>query len=404
MPTFRYSAYTAEGRDTAGTLEAESLKEARQRLKRDGLFPRELAPADEGGAAPTRRLFGGGRAGLAEIALMTRRLATLVGSQVPIFEAVATLGEQEGPGELKKALGRIKERLAEGASLAKALSLEPRLFSESYVAMVAAGEASGSLDTVLEKLALFLEEQRAIRSKVTASLAYPILMVVVGGGVMLFLLTFVIPKIVTIFEDNKAALPFITIALIKTSAFLRHFWWALLGLAAGAVFLYRRLMNTEGFRLRRDRWLLRLPVVGGLLRHLILSRFAKVLGLLLASGVPVIKALEITAQVLVNRVYRGSVHTIAAELAEGGNLSGALRKGTLFPPLLVHMVAVGEKGGELEEMLAKAGTAFEREFDTSVSGLMALLEPLLVLAMGLAVGLVVLAVLLPIFELNQLVR
>ncbi|MBT1074110.1 type II secretion system inner membrane protein GspF [Geobacter grbiciae] len=403
MPTFRYSAYTAEGRDTAGTLEAENLKEARQRLKRDGLFPRELSPAEDEGAAPGRRLFGG-RTGLAEIALMTRRLATLVGSQVPIFEAVTTLGEQEEPGELKKALGRIRERLAEGASLAKALSLEPGLFSESYVAMVAAGEASGSLETVLEKLALFLEEQRAIRSKVTASLAYPLLMIVVGGGVMLFLLTFVIPKIVTIFEDNKAALPLITIALIKTSAFLRHFWWALLGLAAGGVFLYRRLAAQEGFRLRRDRWLLRLPVVGGLIRHLILSRFAKVLGLLLASGVPVIKALEITAQVLVNRVYRGSLHTIAAELAEGGNLSGALRKGTLFPPLLIHMVAVGEKGGELEEMLAKAGNAFEREFDTAVSGLMALLEPLLVLAMGLAVGLVVLAVLLPIFELNQLVR
>uniref|UniRef100_A0A831U3H9 General secretion pathway protein F n=1 Tax=Geobacter metallireducens TaxID=28232 RepID=A0A831U3H9_GEOME len=403
MPTFRYSAYTAEGRETTGTLEAESIKEARRRLKRDGLFPRELSPADEGGAAPARRLFGG-RTGLGEIALLTRRLATLVGSQVPLFEAVATLGEQEGPGELKRALGRIKERLAEGASLARALSLEPRLFSESYVAMVAAGEASGSLDTVLERLALFLEEQRAIRSKVTASLAYPILMVVVGGGVMLFLLTFVIPRIVTIFEDNRAALPFITIALIKTSDFLRHYWWALLGLAGGTVVLYRRSITTEGFRLRRDRWLLRLPVVGGLLRHLILSRFAKVLGLLLASGVPVIRALEITAQVVVNRVYRGSLHAIAAELAEGGNLSGALRKGTLFPPLLVHMVAVGEKGGELEEMLAKAGTAFEREFDTAVSGLMALLEPLLVLAMGLAVGLVVLAVLLPIFELNQLVR
>lgn len=403
MPTFRYNAYTAEGRETAGTLEAESLEEARQRLKRDGLFPRELSPADEGGTTAGRRLFGG-RTGLGEIALMTRRLATLVGSHVPIFEAVTTLGEQEGPGELKKALGRIRERLAEGASLARALSLEPRLFSESYVAMVAAGEASGSLETVLEKLAIFLEEQRAIRSKVTASLAYPILMIVVGGGVMLFLLTFVIPKIVTIFEDNKAVLPFITIALIKTSAFLRHFWWALLGLAAGAVFLYRRLMTTEAFRLRRDRWLLRLPLVGGLSRHLILSRFAKVLGLLLASGVPVIKALEITSQVIVNRVYRGALHGIAAELAEGGNLSGALRKGSLFPPLLVHMVAVGEKGGELEEMLAKAGHAFEREFDTAVSGLMALLEPLLVLAMGLAVGLVVLAVLLPIFELNQLVR
>jgi len=257
---------------------------------------------------------------------------------------------------------------------------------------------------VLEALPLFLEEQRAIKSKVTSSLAYPLLMVVVGGGVMLFLLTFVIPKIVTIFEDNKAALPLITIALIKTSNLLRQFWWLLLGLAAGAVFLYRRLMTQESYRLRRDRLLLRIPVVGGLQRHLILSRFAKVLGLLLASGVPVIKSLEITAEVLVNRVYRGALYAITAELAEGGNLSGALRKSVLFPPLLVHLVAVGEKGGELEEMLEKAGTAFEREFDTSVSGLMALLEPLLVLAMGLAVGLVVLAVLLPIFELNQLVR
>lgn len=403
MQTFRYSAYTAGGRETTGFLEAESIKEARQRLKRDGLFPRELAPADEGEKSGRRRLFAR-RTGLAELALMTRRLATLAGSQVPIFEAITTLGDQEEPGELKTALGRIRERLAEGASLARALSLEPRVFSESYVAMVAAGEASGSLETVLEKLALFLEEQRAIKSKVTSSLAYPILMVVVGGGVMLFLLTFVIPKIVTIFEDNKAALPLITIALIKTSNLLRQFWWLLLGLAAGAVFLYRRLMTQEAYRLQRDRLLLRIPVVGGLQRHLILSRFAKVLGLLLASGVPVIKSLEITAEVLVNRVYRGALYAITAELAEGGNLSGALRKSVLFPPLLVHLVAVGEKGGELEEMLEKAGTAFEREFDTSVSGLMALLEPLLVLAMGLAVGLVVLAVLLPIFELNQLVR
>ncbi|WP_298433849.1 type II secretion system inner membrane protein GspF [Geobacter sp.] len=403
MPTFRYSAYTAAGRETAGTVEAESLKEARLRLKRDGLFPRELAPAEEEVRGPGRSLFGR-RVGLAELALVTRRLATLVASQVPVFEAVTTLWEQEPAGELKKALGRVRERLAEGGSLSRALALEPRLFSESYVSMVAAGEASGALDAVLERLAQFLEDQRAIKGKVTAALAYPLLMTVVGGGVMLFLLAFVIPKIVTIFQDNKAVLPLITIVVIKTSTFIRGFWWALLIAAAALVWLYRRLMTREEHRLRRDRLVLRLPLAGPLVQRLLLSRFAKVLGLLLAAGVPVIRALEITGDAVVNREYRGALHGIAAELAEGGSLSGAMKSRHLFPPLLVHMVAVGEKGGELEGMLDKAGSAFEREFESAVSSVMSLLEPLLVLAMGLAVGIMVVAVLLPIFELNQLIR
>jgi general secretion pathway protein F len=404
MPTFRYSAYTSGGRESAGTLEAESLKEARLRLKRDGLFPRELAAAEEDDPANrSYRLFER-RVGFPQIALMTRRLATLVGSHVPVFEAITTLWEQESAGEMKKALGRVRDRLAEGANLARALSLEPKLFGESYVAMVAAGEASGALDTVLERMADFLEDQQAIRSKVTSALAYPVLMVFVGLAVMLFLLAFVIPKIVVIFEQNKAVLPFITVVLIKTSGLLRKGWWALVIAAGGAFYLYRRLMLREDFRLRRDRLLLRIPLFGRLWQKLILSRFAKVLALLLTSGVPVIKGLEIKGDVVVNREYRAALRGIAGELAEGGTLSKALRQPVLFPPLMVHMIAVGEKGGELEAMLEKAGKAFEREFESSVASLMGLLEPLLVLAMGLAVGTIVLAVLLPIFELNQLVR
>jgi general secretion pathway protein F len=403
MPTFRYSAYTSGGRETTGTVEAESLKEARLRLKRDGLFPRDLSMAEGETAEGGRQLFRRG-VGFPQIALMTRRLATLVGSHVPVFEAVSTLWEQEQPGELKKGLGRIRDRLSEGANLARALSLEPKLFSESFVAMVAAGEASGALDGVLEKMADFLEDQQAIRSKVTSALAYPILMVFVGTAVMLFLLAFVIPKIVVIFDQNKAALPLITVVLIKTSTVLRKGWWVLLGIIVAAIFGYRRLMRSEDFRLRRDRLLLRLPLFGPLWQRLILSRFAKVLSLLLSSGVPVIRGLEITGDVVVNREYRSSLREIAAELAEGGSLSKALRRPALFPPLLVHMTAVGEKGGELEGMLDKAGRAFEREFESSVTSLTALLEPLLVLAMGVAVGTVVLAVLLPIFQLNQLVR
>ena len=403
MPTFRYEAFRAGGGETSGVIEAESLRDARLRLRKEGLLPKAIAPAGEtAGWRGLGRLRGG--IALPELALMTRRLATLVGSSVPVYEAVVTLLEQEKPGELRTVLDRVRERLAEGAGLAKALAAEPRVFAESYVSMVAAGEASGALDVVLERLAEFLEDQDAVRSRITTALAYPLMMTVVGAGVMIFLLTFVIPKIVTVFQDNKAALPLITILLIKTSTLLRKAWWALLLLAGAGLFAYRRLIRREELRLRRDRLLLRLPVLGPLIQKLVLSRFAKVLGLLLSSGVPVVRALDITREVVVNREYRTTLEQVKGEVIEGGSLSASLGRSPLFPPLLVHMIGVGERSGTLEEMLAKTGGAFEKEFDTAVSRFMALLEPLLVLAMGLAVGIVVVAVLLPIFELNQLIR
>jgi general secretion pathway protein F len=403
MPSFRYSAYGRSGAEVAGVVEADNPRDAKERLKRDGLLPRTIVAAEEvatGGALGSWRR----RVALPELALMTRRLATLLGSAVPVYEAVATLCAQESPGELKNVLGRVRERLAEGSALAKAMAAEPRVFSDSYVSMVAAGEASGALEIVLERLAEFLEDQDAVRSKVVTSLAYPVLMVVVGTGVMMFLLGFVVPKIVTIFEESKAALPLITVLLIKTSRFVQKGWWAILLLAGTAVFAYRRLMRQEELRHRQDRLLLRVPLVGSLWQGLILSRFAKVLGLLLASGVPVIKALDITSAAVVNREYRAWLAKVKEELIEGGSLSVALGRSPLFPPLLVHMVAVGEKSGELEKMLVRSGEAFEREFESQVTRLMALLEPLLVLGMGVAVGLVVVAVLLPIFELNQLIK
>lgn len=403
MPTFQYKAYRADGRETSGSIDSDSIRTARERLKQQGLLPTELVPADEAPAKGMQRAFRSG-VSVAELSLFTRRLATLVSSSVPIHEALTALLEQERPGELRKVLGRVRERLSEGAGLAKALGQEPRIFSESYVSMVAAGEASGALDQVLERLADFLEGQEAVRGKVTGALAYPILMVVVGSGVMLFLLAFVIPKITGVFADNKAALPFITVALIAVSNTLRKGWWLLLALVAGGVFIYRRLATKEEFRFKRDRLLLRLPFVGPLVQRLVLSRFARVLGLLLSSGVPVIRALEITGEAVVNRAYRAILAEARVELAEGGKLSACLAKSSIFPPLLVHMIAVGEKSGTLEGMLEKSGSAYEREFEATVGRFLALLEPLLVLAMGLAVGLVVIAVLLPIFQLNQLVK
>jgi general secretion pathway protein F len=401
MPTFRYKAYASGGRENTGAIEAESPKEAMQLLRQRGLYATEVAPS--AGTLEKGKLFRRGVT-LPELSLMTRRLATLVGASVPLYEAMTTLHEQESEGELKRVISRVRDRLAQGSNLAAAMAAEPAVFGESYVSMVAAGEAGGALEIILERLADFLEDQQAVKSRITTALAYPILMMVVGVGVMLFLLAFVIPKIVVIFEQSKAALPLITVLLIKTSSLVRSGWWVLLILAASGVFAYRKLMKSETFHLKRDRFFLRLPVAGTLLTTLVLSRFARVLGLLLTSGVPVIKATEITGDVVVNRVYRTFLHGVRERLAEGSGLSGALKNSTLFPPLLVHMIAVGEKGGELEQMLLKAGTAYEKEFDTAITRSMALLEPFLVLGMGLAVGIVVLAVLLPIFQLNQLVK
>jgi len=403
MPTFRYKGYRQDGRDCSGIISADNQRDARGRLKSDGILA-TLVEEDNPAAASAGRMRFRRGTGLAEIALMTRRLATLIGASMPIYEAATTLMEQEPPGELRSVLSRVRDRLAEGSGLAAALAQEGGLFSESYISMVAAGEASGALDLILERLATFLEEQEALRSKVTTALAYPLLMIVVGCGVMLFLLGFVIPKITVVFADNKAALPLITVALIKTSTLVQKGWWLVLLLVTGGAVLYRRLMREEKFILRRDRLLLRLPGLGPLMRKLVLARFAKVLGLLLASGVPVIRAMEITAEAVVNRAYRTFLAGARSDLIEGGKLSASLGRSPLFPPLLVHMIGIGEQSGTLEAMLEKAGTAFEGEFNTATTRFMSLLEPVLVLAMGLAVGLVVVAVLLPIFQLNQLVK
>lgn len=403
MPTFRYSAYKAGGGEAAGVIEAENLRDAKTRLRQDGLLAREIVSVENDPKSGARNLFKR-TPGLAEVALLTRRLATLLGAAVPVYEAVATLQEQEQPGELRSVLGRLRDQLAEGASLARAMAAEPAIFNESYVSMVAAGEASGALEVVLEKLAEFLEDQAATRSKITTALAYPTLMVIVGTGVMLFLLAFVIPRIVTVFENSKAALPMITIVLIKVSGLLRIWWWALLAGVTVLLVLYKKLGQREEMRRYKDRLLLRLPMFGALRKQLVLSRFSKVLGLLLNSGVPVIRALEITGEVVVNREYRTFLAQVREELIQGGSLSVSLSRSPLFPPMLVHMIAVGERSGTLEAMLIKSGAAFERELDASVSRMMTLLEPLLVLGMGLSVGMVVLAVLLPIFQLNELVK
>lgn len=339
MPTFRYSAFNQKGAEVAGTVDAATESEARLQLKQKGLFAKEIAPAAEAGS---RWALKSG-VSVPDLSLATRRLATLLGSAVPVYEAVATLWEQEAPGELKRVLGRVRDRLAEGQGLAQALAAEPQVFSESYVGMVAAGEASGALEVVLERLAEFQEDQAEVRSRVITALIYPAIMVVVGIAVMMVLLGFVVPKISAVFESNKATLPLVTVLLIKASTAVRKGWWIMGALALGAVAAWKRAKTNETFLHKRDRFILGLPMAGQLWRRLVLSRFAKVLGLLLQSGVPIIKAMEITGEAVVNREYKSFLAEARESLIQGGSLSATLKTSPLFPPLLTHMTTVDRK-------------------------------------------------------------
>ncbi len=403
MPIYSYKGYDGSGRSCTGTVEAESIRSAHDQLRSRQILASEIAPEQPASSTDPFSRFRQ-RIPIAEISLFTRRLATLVSASVPLHEALQALHQQERHKELRAVLGRVKTRLAEGATLARAMSEEPKVFKENYIAMVSAGEAGGALDRVLLRLADFLERQEELRRTVSSAMAYPALMALVGSAVMLFLLAFVIPKITGIFADSKAALPFLTVALLAISNLLRKIWWLLLILVFVAFWLYRRLMRRPKLIAARDRLLLKLPLFGHLLQILMLARFSGVLGLLLGSGVPLLKSLEISSDALVNRAYQAVLADARTAVAEGGTLSGALERAPLFPPLLTHLISVGEKSGTLVESLETAGKGFEREFESSTTRLVGLLEPVMILVMGLVVGLVVVAVLLPIFQLNQLIK
>jgi general secretion pathway protein F len=403
MPTFCYKGYAADGRTLVGSLEADSVRTAHEQLRRQNILASEISAQQKNQATSMVSRFRR-RIPVAELSLFTRRLATLTTASVPLHEALAALHQQERHPELQAVLGRVKTRLAEGSPLARALAEEPQVFKENFVAMVAAGEAGGALDKVLLRLADFLERQELLRRTVSSAMAYPLLMALVGSAVMLFLLTFVIPKITGIFVDSKATLPFLTIAMLAISTALRKAWWLLLLLSAGTVWLYRRLSLRPAFLEARDRWLVRLPLFGQLLQTLMLARFSGILGLLLGSGVPLLKSLEISSEAVVNRAYRSVIAEARNAVAEGGTLSGTLSNSALFPPILTHLIAVGERSGTLVESLETAAQSFEREFESSSTRLVSLLEPIMILVMGLVVGLVVVAVLLPIFQLNQLIK
>jgi general secretion pathway protein F len=403
MPVYEYKGVSASGKKVSGVQDGESLKSVKTRLKKEGVIVLEIQEGSSARAArrDTVNFTFGARVRLGDLANATRQLATLLSSGLPLMDSLSVLVEQEEVPALKSALSSVRDSVREGASLADALKENPKAFSQLYINMVSAGEASGTLEITLDRLADFLDEQVRFRGRISAALAYPAFMTVIGVGMLFFIFTFVMPRIVGMFEDMKQQLPFITLMLLAVVRFLSSFWWALLLAIAVGAYYFRRYARTQAGREKIDARLLRLPVFGNLIRMIAVSRFTRTLGTLLQSGVPTLAALDIVKSIVGNTVLANAVQKARENVREGEPIADPLRRSGLFPPVVVQMVAVGEKSGELEKMLLKISDSFDRTVETRLTGLMALLEPVIILAMGLIIGFVVIAIMLPMLEMSS---
>jgi general secretion pathway protein F len=370
-------------------------------LRERGIYPTELNESKVDRNRRWSERLGGAQHRSEQLAAATRQLGTLLGAGLSLDASLATVAEQSDHPPLGRVLGNVREEVIQGSPLHQALNGHRRVFPDLFINMVQVGEDSGTLDTALQRLADLLESQVRTRARVRAALAYPLLMSVVGCGVMVFLFIFVVPKITRMLLEMDMALPWPTVLLIKVVGLVKGWWWLLAIILGGAGFLLRRYRASPNGRLRSDRWLLRAPLLGRLALMIATTRFARTLGVLLQSGVPLLKGLDIARKLLDNRVLNQAVATVAQRVQEGGSLAVALRETAAFPPMLSQVAAAGEQSGQLEEMLFRVADAYEHQTDLAISGALSLLEPLMILFMGGVVGFAVLAVLLPIFQASQ---
>jgi general secretion pathway protein F len=412
MPVFEYRGLNATGKQVTGLLEADSSKALRTQLRKVDVFLTDVLGQSEARtgrkAAADRevhvtRLFRG-RVSAEDVAIITRQLSTLLHAGVTLVESLAALVDQTEKDRLKRTLSDVKQRVNEGSSLADALGQHPRIFGNLYVNMVRAGEASGALDAVLARLADFTEGQAKLKQKLIGTLIYPAIMTVIGGGILVMLMTVVVPKVTRIFETMQATLPWTTRLLIFVSNLLSGWWWLLLPLVVGSVVGFLAWIKSATGRPLFDAWVLKLPVAGTLLRMLLVSRFSRTLATLLKAGVPMLTAMDINKNVVTNTVLANVVENARDAIREGESIAGPLKRSGQFPPLVYHMVAVGERSGQLEEMLLNVADSYETQVNVRLGALTALLEPLIIVAMGAIIAFVAFSILMPILQLNTSIR
>lgn len=410
MPNFAYKGMSAQGKAASGVIDAESEKAARVKLRKIGIFPTQV------GVEGSKKKGGGGlslggdvdigkyfqRISGKDLAVMTRQMSTLIAAHIPIVDTLSALVEQTENPKLKSVLGAIKENVIQGGRLSDALLAHPKVFTTIYVAMVSAGEAAGAMEIVLQRLADLTEKQAALKSKITGALMYPIIMGGVGMLLVSFLVIYVVPKVTKIFEDTKATLPLPTKILIVVSDTMQNYWYIVIVVVALIVFGIRKWAKTPKGRFIVDKYSLRLPIFGKLFKLVAVSRFARTLATMLASGVQLLKAMDIVKNVVENELLIQTIEATRTSVKEGESIAEPLRRSGHFPPLVTHMIGIGEKTGELETMLTRVADSYDAQVDNMVGTLTTLLEPLMILVMGGVVGFIVMSILLPILQLNDI--
>ena len=410
MPAYTFEAMQNDGKVRRGVIEADTAKAARGLLRTQALVPLLVEPVS-GGAAPggarsvlQTPLFGGRVFNGSRLTIWTRQIAGLVSSGLPLERALTALTDEAEDEKQRNLIAALRAEVNGGASFARALSHHPREFSDIYVAVIGAGEHSGHLGLVLERLADDLEERQTLQSKLIGAALYPAIVTLVAIVIVMFLVGYVVPQVANVFAGTKRALPFLTLAMLAASAFVRSYGWAVLGALVLAAFFLRLALRRESFRERFDASLLTLPLIGRFFRDYNAARFASTLAMLAGAGVPILKALQAAAETLSNRAMRADALDALMLVREGAPLASALAQKKRFPGLVSMFARLGEQTGQLPVMLQRAAVQLSTEVQRRAMALATILEPLLIVAMGMVVMLIVLAVLLPIIQLNQWVK
>jgi general secretion pathway protein F len=408
MPGFEYKGLeVVSGKAVKGYRDADSPKALRALLRREGVLLTLAMPENERHARAKRDiqllafLY---RPSASDVAVLTRQLATLVRAGVPLVESITALVDQVEKESLVRILTDVAENLKEGTDFASCLGAHPRVFPSLYINMVAAGEASGTLEAVLERLADFMEGQARLKGKLISALAYPVLMTLIAAVLVAALMIGVVPKVTTMFANMQQELPWYTALLIGVSDTLKNYWWLILGVIALAIYSFRRWRATPAGRMIWDRFMLRVPIFGRLNLLVAVARFSRTLSTLLASGVALLPAMDIVKSVLENVQLESVVKTAIGSIREGESIAEPLRRSGYFPPMVTHMIAVGEKSGQLEQMLQNVSRAYEADVETRVTALTSLLEPLIIVVMGGMVAFIAMAIIMPLVQMNQFVQ
>lgn len=401
MPAYQFTALDASGKQQKGVLEGDSARQIRQQLRDKALIPISVDPVEQKQKHQAQRWFQKKMTAY-DLALMTRQLSVLVAAAIPLEEALRAVAKQSEKAHVQNLLLSVRSKVLEGYSLANALQQSGH-FPDLYIATIAAGERSGHLDLILDQLSDYTENRFAMQKKVQGAMIYPVILMLMSFAIVMGLMTYVVPDIVKTFDQDKGALPWITVALMQASDFIRLAWpFLLVGTILG-IFLLVRFLKTSAGHYAFDRLTLKLPLFGKLSRGINAARFASTLSILTQSGVPLVDALKIGAAVSSNWVIRDSVNLAAEKVTEGGNLGTQLERSGYFPPMMVQMIKSGEASGELDRMLERASTMQDREVTTLISTLLALLEPLMLVLMASIVLVIVIAVMLPIVNMNNMI-